>query len=74
MTSRAELNGLFDGLDFQVIDDKLGSGHSLASEIWKIFVVLMGLALLAEAVLCLPPKSVPKTTFLAEPETQRTAA
>lgn len=59
-----ELDGLFQGLDYQVIDDKLGSKRSLASEIWKTFVVLMGLALLVEAALCLPPKAVPKTTVL----------
>ena len=50
------IDELFAGLDFRVIDDQLGSNKSLATEIWKIFMVLMGLALLAEAILCLPPK------------------
>ncbi len=58
----ADLESLFEGLDFQVIDDELGSGQSLASEIWKTFIVLMGLALLAEAILCMPPVAVKKTS------------
>ena len=70
----AELNTLFAGLDFLVIDDTLGSGQSLASEIWKIFVALMGIALLVEAALCMPPKTVPKTLLVAETETRRSAA
>lgn len=57
----AEMESLFAGLDYQVIDDKLGSGQSLASEIWKTFVILMGLALLAESILCMPPRPAPKT-------------
>jgi hypothetical protein len=69
-----ELNDLFQGLDFQVVDDTLGSGQSLASEIWKVFVALMGIALLAEAILCIPPKAQPKTAIVSEPSARRTAA
>jgi hypothetical protein len=61
-------------LDPQVIDDTLGSGKSLASEIWKVFVVLMGIALLVEAVLCMPPKVEPKTSLATDTETRRSAA
>ena len=56
---KEKVDELFAGLDFRIIDDQLGSKKSLATEIWKIFVVLMGLALLAEAILCLPPKPQP---------------
>ena len=56
-----EVNQLFEGLDFHIIDDQLGSDKSLASEVWKIFVAVMGIALFAEAVLCLPPKPEPQT-------------
>ncbi len=55
-----QLGVLFEGLDFHVIEDKLGSERSLASEVWKLFIVLMGLALLAEVIFCLPPKLEPK--------------
>jgi len=55
-----EVNQLFDGLDFHIIDDQLGSNKSLASEVWKIFMVIMGIALLVEAILCLPPKPEPQ--------------
>ena len=56
-----EVNQLFDGLDFRIIDDQLGSNKSLASEAWKIFIAVMGIALLVEAVLCLPPIPEPQT-------------
>ena len=48
-----------------MIDDTLGSKKSLATEIWKIFMVLMGLALLAEVILCVPPKPEPRTELEA---------
>ena len=54
--NRSQLDELFAGLDYHVVDEQLTNDASLASEIWKLFVVLAGLALLAEAFLCLPPK------------------
>ena len=54
--SRSELEAVFAGLDIQIVEDQVGSGRSLASEVWRMFVVAMGLALIAEAWLCLPPK------------------
>jgi len=64
-TSRAiptgQVNQLFEGLDFRIIDDQLGSNKSLASEAWKIFIAVMGIALLVEAILCLPSKPEPQT-------------
>lgn len=47
---------LFAGLDYYVVKDRLGSAAALASEIWKTFLVIMGLALLFEAALCIPPR------------------
>ncbi len=44
------------GVDYRRIDDEVGSGSSLAAEVWRAFLVAMALALLAEAILCLPPK------------------
>ena len=60
----ADVDKIFDGLDYHIIDDKLGNVKSLASEVWKTFIVLMGLALLLEVILCLPPKPVPKEVEL----------
>jgi hypothetical protein len=50
------LETLLAGVDYRRIDDEVGSGSSLAAEIWRAFLVAMALALLAEAILCLPPK------------------
>ncbi len=49
------LTGLLEGVEFRQIRDELGSGDSLLSEVWRAFLVAMALALLAEAILCLPP-------------------
>lgn len=45
---------LFRGLDFVRVDDQAGSLSSLIQEIWRVFLVAMLVALVAEAVLCLP--------------------
>ncbi len=50
------LKPLLAGVDYRRIDDAVGSGSSLAAEIWRAFLVAMALALLAEAILCLPPR------------------
>ena len=52
------------------IDDAVGATSSLASEIWRAFLIAMVLALLLEALLCLPEtKSVvePPRTVVANP-------
>jgi len=48
---------LFHGLDFSRVDDRAGSTSSMVQEIWRTFLVAMLLALLAEAILCLPKGS-----------------
>jgi hypothetical protein len=55
--SRSEVETVLAGLDFQIVEDQVGSGKSLASEVWRLFVIVMGLALIVEAWLCLPPKA-----------------
>lgn len=45
---------LFRGLNFVRVDDQAGSLSSLIQEIWRIFLMTMMIAMLAEAVLCLP--------------------
>ncbi|MEY5026600.1 MAG: hypothetical protein RLZZ244_2128 [Verrucomicrobiota bacterium] len=55
------LHELFAGLDARVLTDSLEDTRDLTSEVWRTFLFAMALALLAEAVLCLP----------APPSTQR---
>ena len=51
---QATVDGLFEGLSYRRIDDAVGDTSSLASEIWRAFLIAMVLALLLEAILCLP--------------------
>lgn len=53
---------LFKGLNFTRVDDRAGSLVGLIQEIWRPFLVVMMIALLVEAALCLPRRTV-------EPET-----
>ena len=48
---------LFRGLDFSRVDDQAGNAGSLIQEIWRMFLIAMIAALIAEAALCLPRKS-----------------
>jgi hypothetical protein len=51
---------LFRGLNFVRVDDQAGSLSSLIQEIWRVFLISMLIALVAEAALCLP--KVARTT------------
>jgi hypothetical protein len=48
---------LFRGLDFSRVDDQAGNLTSLIQEIWRAFLLAMLVALIAEAILCLPRRS-----------------
>ncbi len=50
------IDGLLAGVDYRRIDDEVGSGNSLAAEVWRAFLFAMAIALLAEALLSLPPR------------------
>ena len=54
--STTDLNGLFAGLDFRVLTDNLEDGRALTSEVWRTFLIAMALALVGEALLCMPPR------------------
>ena len=56
VTPVATVDELFDGLSYRRIDVAVGDTSALASEIWRTFLVAMGLALIVEAVLSLPSK------------------
>ena len=47
---------LFDGMSYRRIDVDVGDTSALASELWRIFLIAMIVALLAEAVLSLPSR------------------
>ena len=69
------LEQVLSGLNYTRIDDKAGSTMALASEIWRVFLILMVIALMAEALLCVPEKSPPKlveNTQKRELPTQKT--
>ena len=53
------VDALFDGLSYRRIDVDVGDTSALASELWRIFLIAMALALIVEAVLSLPSR---KTT------------
>ena len=50
------LNELFAGLDFRVLTGTLENSRSLTNEVWRTFLLFMALALLGEALLCMPPR------------------
>ena len=50
---------LFRGLDFARVDDQAGSLSSLIQEIWRAFMTVMLMALILEALLCLPKLARP---------------
>ena len=50
------VDALFDGLSYRRIDVDVGDTSALASELWRIFLIAMALALIVEAVLSLPSR------------------
>jgi hypothetical protein len=48
------VSGLFRGLDFARVDEQAGNLNALIQEIWRVFLVMMLIALVLEAALCLP--------------------
>ncbi|MGZ0169745.1 MAG: BatA domain-containing protein [Planctomycetales bacterium] len=66
------LAGLFKGLSFNRVDDQAGSFEGLIQEIWRMFLVAMLIALVAEAVLCMPRK-IPKVEDTGFPRRQADA-
>ena len=53
------LEGLFKDLSFSRVDDQAGSFEGLIQEVWRMFLVAMLIALIVEAILCMP-RQVPK--------------
>lgn len=55
----AAIQQLFSGLDYRLVEDRVGNDDALASEIWRAFVCIMAAALLLEAWLCMPQRPAP---------------
>jgi hypothetical protein len=66
--SSSDLNDLFAGLDFHLVNDTLENGRSLTNEVWRTFLALAALALIVEALLCMPPRREPTA---ATPKSRR---
>jgi hypothetical protein len=52
----SELDTMFNGLDYRILTDTLEDRRSLTNEIWRTFLAAAALALLGEALLCMPPR------------------
>jgi hypothetical protein len=57
IVSDGTLEQVLSGLNYTRIDDKAGSALALASEVWRTFLIAMIIALMAEALLCVPEKA-----------------
>ncbi len=55
---------LFDGMSYRRIDVDVGDTSALASELWRVFLIAMIVALLVEAVLSLPSRKVKATPLI----------
>jgi len=65
---------LFRGLDFTRVDDQAGNATSLIQEIWRIFLTIMLVALVLEALLCVPKAIVKPAAPAFAPAAVRAAA
>jgi hypothetical protein len=61
--------GLFNGLSFNRVNDQAGSFEGLIQEVWRIFLVAMLIALMVEAILCMP-RRIPKAEDTGFPRRQ----
>ncbi|MEZ6126178.1 MAG: BatA domain-containing protein [Planctomycetaceae bacterium] len=63
------LHQVLDGIEVTRIDDTVGGAMQLASEVWRTFLMLMILALMAEAVL-----SIPTEKMVSKPASEQNSA
>lgn len=65
LVSDQQLEELFEGLSFRTVQDEVGVESSLIQEIWRVFLMLMLLMLLAESALSLPRKQQTQSDLLS---------
>ena len=58
------VDALFDSLSYRRIDVDVGDTSALASELWRIFLIAMALALILEAVLSLPSRKTESSPLI----------
>ena len=58
------VDALFDGMSYRRIDVDVGDTSALTSELWRIFLIAMIVALLTEAVLSLPNRRSEATPLI----------
>lgn len=61
------LDEVLAGLEYTRINDQVGGADSLASEIWRAFLIVMIFALIIEAVLCVPDAPEPDQSVDMKP-------
>jgi hypothetical protein len=61
-----QVRELFVGLDFVRIDGSPGNDRGMIEEIWRMFLAMMMIAMLIEAVLCMPRRSVTRSLVLSK--------
>ena len=64
---------LFEGMSYRRIDVDVGDTSALASELWRIFLIAMIVALLAEAVLSLPSRRGSQRSAISKNGSQQSA-
>lgn len=67
------VDALFDGLSYRRIDVDVGDTSALASELWRIFLIAMALALILEAILSLPSRKTEDTPLIDLTVAERSA-
>ncbi|MFK7820919.1 MAG: VWA domain-containing protein, partial [Planctomycetaceae bacterium] len=56
--SEGKIKEIFGTLDYTTISDDVSDSSSLVNEIWRAFLIIMIIALVVEALLCLPERRV----------------
>ncbi|TWT57879.1 hypothetical protein KOR42_12460 [Thalassoglobus neptunius] len=67
IVTEESLEQVLSGLNYVIIDDQAGSQSALANEVWRTFLIAMIVALLLEAVLCLPDRESATTSVSQTP-------
>jgi hypothetical protein len=66
--SREEADALLAGLDVQHVNQTLATAGPLTSEVWRAVLIIMALALITEALLCMPePRRGAADTMASRP-------
>lgn len=65
--SDSQVNDLFQGLIMKRIDQISSAGDPIVSEVWRAFLILMLVAMIGEAVLCLPRRPDPSVAQASAP-------